>query len=363
MKVGILHTAFIGDVALLGLLVEGLSQAGHAVVLITKPICGQLYENDKRVSEILKIKKNKGFKKIASTISIAKEIRNLELDVLLCPHLSLTSALICKLSKTKKTIGFDKSAGRFLFDKVVEWKKEAHECIRLLEIATTDLIPIDLMIRMKKYGKPFLRSQSPLSEFEKNFPDFFKLQDPYFVISPGSVWKTKKYPAAFFAQVVEEVLNLFPKLRCVVNGGPDDKKDIELFFQALQKDKKYSSERIVDAASSLSVTDMVSLLRGALFSIANDSGPMHVACGVSCPVVAIYGPTPIDTGMNPVGENTFLMQYNKLFPERALLCQPCSPHGGDVCPAGHHMCMLGLPPATVFETVKLLIEKLQREIK
>jgi ADP-heptose:LPS heptosyltransferase len=36
---------------------------------------------------------------------------------------------------------------------------------------------------------------------------------------------------------------------------------------------------------------LAALLSGARVFVGGDSGPLHLACGVSCPVVGLYGPT------------------------------------------------------------------------
>jgi ADP-heptose:LPS heptosyltransferase len=44
-------------------------------------------------------------------------------------------------------------------------------------------------------------------------------------------------------------------------------------------------------APDTTLGELAELLRGARVFVGGDSGPMHLACAVGCPVVALYGPT------------------------------------------------------------------------
>lgn len=357
MRVGIFHTAFIGDVTWLGLLVEGLWQAGHEVVVITKPACVELFENDERVQTVLKVKKQKGLKKILSIQKIGSQLEALSLDILLCAHRSLTSALIGAASGIKKRIGFSTAAGGFLYSELRPWDGTVHESLRYLNLAPDWLVPAAVQNELRLYGRSILKAKHNLGAFSEKFPEFFSTVEPYFVVSPGSVWATKKYSVSHLADVVVELLATYPQHRCVINGGPGDESDVGELVNFLKKQNESMMPRIFNGLGLLSVGDMVSLLRRADFSISNDSGPAHVANAVNCPVVAIYGPTPIDTGLVPVGQLAEIVQFNKLHPHSKLACQPCSAHGQKQCPLGHHRCMTDVPARVVVGAVKTLLEK------
>ena len=123
MKVGILHTAFVGDVALCGLLIEALHCAGHKIIFVSNASGCALYANDTRVSEVLKVGKSrkKGFlgaKRLASAWQIAFRILDSDVEILLVPHRSATSSLIAwrvqNQSKGRvKTVGYQDAALSF----------------------------------------------------------------------------------------------------------------------------------------------------------------------------------------------------------------------------------------------------------
>jgi hypothetical protein len=69
-----------------------------------------------------------------------------------------------------------------------------------------------------------------------------------------------------------------------------------------------------------------------------DSGPVHLASAVGTPALALFGPTsPVRWAPAPPGRALSL----------GLPCAPCSNHGGETCPMGHHRCLGDLGADTV----------------
>jgi ADP-heptose:LPS heptosyltransferase len=84
------------------------------------------------------------------------------------------------------------------------------------------------------------------------------------------------------------------------------------------------------------------LLGRADLLVTGDSGPMHLACGVGTPVVALFGPTARAWGFYPAGERDVVL-------ERDMPCRPCSLHGAGQCAHGFE-CMTELTPEKVLDT-------------
>ena len=75
----------------------------------------------------------------------------------------------------------------------------------------------------------------------------------------------------------------------------------------------------------------------------NDSGPFHIARGVSCRTYVIFGPT--SPKMFEFAENEILV-YN-----RDVRCSPCSLHGDKDCPKKHFKCMEELSYKYIFDLI------------
>ena len=80
--------------------------------------------------------------------------------------------------------------------------------------------------------------------------------------------------------------------------------------------------------------------------VACDSGPVHLATAVGTPALALFGPTST-------------VRWGPPAPGRALAlglaCAPCSNHGGDTCPHGHHRCLADLSADAVVTAAREML--------
>jgi heptosyltransferase-2 len=95
--------------------------------------------------------------------------------------------------------------------------------------------------------------------------------------------------------------------------------------------------------------ELTALLARSRAIVTNDSGPGHVASAVGTPVVAVFGPTLPAFGYTPWGAR------NRIVEHHALACRPCSSHGPQVCPLGHHRCMREIAPADVLRALDAVL--------
>jgi lipopolysaccharide heptosyltransferase I len=114
----------------------------------------------------------------------------------------------------------------------------------------------------------------------------------FFAVNPGGGWRSKCWPAERYGTLCRELAGRYG-LRAVVNHGPNE-QDL--------------ADAVVRAAAPLEpvrfcgqIPELVSLLAGAKFVVAGDTGPLHLANALGTPVIGLYGPTdPARTG--PYGE-------------------------------------------------------------
>ena len=106
---------------------------------------------------------------------------------------------------------------------------------------------------------------------------------PYALLSPGASRRQayKKPPAPLLAAAAD-ALHAHGIVPLVVYG-PGEEADALRVAEA-------SRGRALPAPPT-ELTLLAALLRKARLFVGGDSGPLHLACGVGCPVVAIYGPT------------------------------------------------------------------------
>ncbi|HLW68444.1 MAG TPA: glycosyltransferase family 9 protein, partial [Gemmataceae bacterium] len=155
------------------------------------------------------------------------------------------------------------------------------------------------------------------------------------VVHPGASAASRRYPLGLFAQVCRQLV---------------DAHGLRLIFTGTRPEKSLSDEIRAgigagsdSLAGELTVVELAALLERAPLLIANNTGPVHLAAAVGCPVVDLYALT------NP--------QHTPwLVPHRVLYHDvPCRWCYKSVCPQEHHDCLEKVPPeAVVAAAIELL---------
>lgn len=160
---------------------------------------------------------------------------------------------------------------------------------------------------------------------------------PAVAIAPGARWATKRWPAERFAAVADALHA--GGARIVLCGGPGD-RDAFAAFRAATRAK------VAADLSFLPLDALAASIARVQLLIACDSGPVHLATAVGTPVLALFGPTSVTRwGPPPPGRALSL----------GLPCSPCSNHGGDYCPEGHHRCLADLAPEAVLAAAREML--------
>jgi heptosyltransferase-2 len=165
------------------------------------------------------------------------------------------------------------------------------------------------------------------------------VEPPAVAIAPGARWATKRWPAERFAAVAEALSA--DGLRIVLCGGPSDRDAFAAFRAAT---------RVPIAAdlSFLPLDALAAAIARVQLLVACDSGPVHLATAVGTPVLALFGPTSTARwGPQPPGRALSL----------GLDCAPCSNHGGDYCPEGHHRCLGDLASEAVLSAARGMLRR------
>ena len=125
----------------------------------------------------------------------------------------------------------------------------------------------------------------------------------------------------------------------VLVAGPGDAAAAGAFRAALRSP-------LAADLTPLPVDALAAALGELRLLISCDSGPVHLAAAQGVPVLVLFGPTSaVRWGPPPPGRALSL----------GLACQPCSNHGGERCPLGHHDCLRGLEVAPVLAAARELL--------
>ena len=150
-------------------------------------------------------------------------------------------------------------------------------------------------------------------------------------LAPGSIWGTKRWPG--YAELAAAL-----DTPVVVLGGRED-ASLAGQVAAAAPGRGHSAAGVLGLRASAAVIARAAVL------VTNDSAPLHLATAAGTPTVAIFGPTVPALGFGPRGPRDVVVEHP------SLTCRPCSAHGPQVCPLGHHRCMRELSVASVVAAV------------
>jgi heptosyltransferase-1 len=205
--------------------------------------------------------------------ALRSALRAGDYDAVLDLQGAIRSAVVGRLAGSGRLIGEDRPrerAARWLFTERVA-TRGAHVIEQDVELASAvagdSLTP----------AKPWL----PVNPAAEAWADEVlpSAGQPTVLINPGAGWGAKRWPAERYAAVAQTLADR--GLRVLINAGPREEPLVESIVQW------------AGAATPLtcSLDQLIALTRRVALVIAGDTGPLHLACALSRPVVGIYGPT------------------------------------------------------------------------
>jgi heptosyltransferase-1 len=156
---------------------------------------------------------------------------------------------------------------------------------------------------------------------------------PPIVITPGSLWETKRWRPEGFAAVARHfVANGFP---VIIDGAANQVEECRRIAD--------QAPGSVVLAGLTSLAELAALIRRSAVVVTNDSGPLHLATALGRPVVAIFGPT------NPVWFGPY--RRPEALVRAGVPCSPCNIRNLADCPHDH-ACMLEISPERVIAAIE-----------
>jgi heptosyltransferase-2 len=313
----VIQTAFLGDVILTTPLLSLLAERHGPVDVVTTPAAATLLETHPAVRSVIRYDKHGTDKGWRGIRKLALELRARRYASVYLPHRSVRSAVLAMLSRAPDRVGFADSAAAITYTRRVPRPSEGHEVERLLTLAGSPASApgVSLGLTTSDYAAA------------DDWLSAHGLSPRFIALAPGSIWGTKRWP--YYA-----VLAAGLDRPCVIVGGSEDRSLADAIVAA-------APGRTVSAAGELALRASAALIQRAAVLVTNDSAPLHLATAVGTPIVALFGPTVPDFGFGPrrAGDTTLGRD--------GLACRPCSKHGPQTCPLGHHRCMRELAVETV----------------
>jgi len=321
----VVQTAFLGDVVLTTPLLTALAEKHGPVDVVVTPTAAPLLEGHPAVRAVVRYDKKGRDAGLTGVRRMGATLRDRRYARAYLPHRSWRSAALALLARVPERVGFADSPAAITYTTRVTRTPTGHEVERLLALAgrrTRGAPPVSLALRAEDEAAA------------DRWLALHGISPGFTAIAPGATWGTKRWP---YYPVLATAL----EGPVVVIGGSDDAA-LAAEIAAAAPGRAWS------AAGALSLRESAALLARARVLVTNDSAPLHLATAVSTPLVALFGPTVPEQGFGPRGTRSLALGH------AGLACRPCSAHGPQVCPLGHHRCMRELPVETVAEATVMV---------
>ena len=261
------------------------------------------------------------------------QLRKQKYDAAFLPHSSFTTIALVTFSGIKQRIGFDRNISRYFLTRRMVFRNGIHRIDKNLDLIRS-FLDLSFDLQTELFPDPSVREG-----IGKRLSQHFGSGKTLIAVAPGSVWNTKRWPEEHYVQLVKLLSER--GFGIVLIGSTEERPLCEIIKPR---------ENSLNLAGETNFLESASVLEKCKLLICNDSGAMHIANAVKTDVVAFFGSTVKSIGYFPYRKEDVVLELD-------LECRPCSSHGGDKCPLGHHNCMKQLSVKSAFDVI---IKKLSK---
>lgn len=323
-------------------LIERLARAG-AVHVVATPANAAVLANHPAVASVIVYDKRQADSGVAGLRRVAARLRATGANTAYMAQGSWRTAVLARMAGVE-SVGFDTSAGRWLYARRVAYRQDWHHAQRLWALANDPYVgaprstePLSAeSLRPSLYPGPSDRAQVTALLRAAGVGD----GAPLIALAPGSVWATKRWPS--YDALARALVVRVPDARVVVLGAAGDAPLAAAISTAVQQ---RGGAPPVDATGRLSLLGSADLLSRCAVLVTNDSAPLHLASAMNTPTAALFGPTVPAMGFGPLADRHVVLGRDE------LTCRPCSAHGAQACPLSHWKCMRDLTADDVAERI------------
>ncbi len=186
---------------------------------------------------------------------------------------------------------------------------------------------------------------------------------PTYALCMGSTSLRRHYPPEKYAALVEMILSDENATFVILGGGHEDLKSAKIFKKALTKNYL---DNIIDLTNKLTYRQSAALLSLCDMYIGNDTGVMHAAAAVKCPVL-----TPNCCGADLPHQELRIVQCCSPYRVPSVVVQPAhalpecdanKPYDTFGCREKIPHCITQIEPQTLFKGFKILQERISQNL-
>lgn len=332
-KILIIRLSSLGDIILTTPIVDAFHShyPDSEIDFLTKSKFSQVLKDNPQINKIVKFNSQND-----SIIKLAKLIKVLQYDLIIDLHSNIRTSIIKLFNRGTETYTYNKQhLHRSLLTKKF-FRKKLQPISSTVKLYKSALQKIDVRLPSSQ-PRFYLPENSKYIYMKFNFPQ----SDYTIVLAPGAAHQTKQYPAEKYVEIINKLDQDFSATFILVG----DKKD-----KIVGKQIKESAGRsVIDVTGETSIKELGVIISYSDLFISGDTGPMHMAAGLSVPQIAIFGATHPMLGFAPINEDAVEVQKD-------LSCRPCSLHGSKKCPKKHMDCLQKIEPTQIIGIARKLLE-------
>ena len=312
-RVLIVRTDRIGDVLLSTPVIKALRYycPGAYIAIMVRPYAADIVIGNPYLDEVIIYDKDAIHNSWQESMKFALELRKKKFDLALILHPTNRVHLITFFAGITRRVGYNRKNGFLLTDALTHNKElgEKHE----LEYSLDLVRHLGLEPKDKKPYMP-IREESEKWISELFAKSGIREKDKLVAISPGASDPTRSWPQERFAQVADKLSEQYG-FTVVLVGGP---KDADLTTKVRMTMRRFA----LDLGGKTSVSQLASALKRCSLFIGLDSGPMHMACALGLPVVALFGRK--QKGLSPVRWGPIGVKHKVI--HKDVGCNVCRAH-------------------------------------
>ncbi|MES2344399.1 MAG: glycosyltransferase family 9 protein [Chlamydiota bacterium] len=313
-RIGILLMGGIGDTVLLTALLQDLQ--GKTITLFTSKSNAEMA----RLIPGIEVIPLSVFLPYCSTRKIRKTSFDVFIDANPWPRIN---ALFSFFAKAQFKIGFKtkREHRHYVYDHVVEHSTECHELDNLRSLLK--------VLNIETKHNPHVPIDDEIKSSDKIALHLY---------AGGSRAYLKEWSEKNWIDLIDSLIKKGFSL--ILTGSPSDQERLNKV-----RSKCTSQEKIDIAAGKLSLHETARLLKTVHATISIDTGIMHLAAAVGCPLICLHGPTP-PKRWGAIGNNVIALQWKKDY-------TPCIHLGFESTCASNH-CMQGIEISDVLSALSTL---------
>ncbi|MFH1782211.1 MAG: lipopolysaccharide heptosyltransferase II [Candidatus Omnitrophota bacterium] len=310
-RILIIRTDRIGDVVLSTPTITATRKAFPKayIAVMVSPVTLDIIEGNPNIDEVISYDKHEG---LLGDIKFILMLKKKRFDLALILHSTSRINVLSFLAGIPNRVGYERGKLDLLLTKGVTYEKklgkkhESEYSLDLLESLGVSVKKEPLLVPINKRSEDDIRN---LLEKEG-----VREGERLIILHPGASSYSKMWPKENFAKV-GDILAKDLHAKIVLISGPEQVTIGEEVDHLMKED-------VVFLCGKTRLDELAPLFKRASLFISNDSGPVHIASSVDCPVIAIFSRN--EPGLSP--ERWMPLNKKSSFIHKDSGCSICLAH-------------------------------------